>query len=862
MSLMKPKLPVGGLALGPNDLDSPPGNFQVAENVVHRREGILEPMPGDEALYVEGGWTGTTPLARTFSDWPMSYSLRVAKTDGFNYGFLSYGSTPDEWPIAEFRPGEVQCVYADGRHILSGAQFNVVLENVDDNEHEDPRRAGLPQLVGFSFASFSASGGSVPPAIPPSKTVGYTAVVRRRIVGDRFIVSAPCSKINTTLFVGVGGVWTWNVFFETTYDGVSATYEEGDEVLLYRTKSFDSVAEINDTYFLARVQKITATDIVNKYIVIEDRTMEDNLGAELYSNPGAEGSLKTNIIPPASCGTETFGLTTFFINKRTQPNVTATATGTFGELPTGVDSTTRQVRANGIGTREFVGNVSNGSNQITGVSADDRLGLAVGQILYHPDSLPDGTQITAINGAGPYTIDMSNNAFFTEASADILSWDAAQINATRGGVTLNSEWFPIGSLGLAQTRLRDLTDGSAVPLYGFVLNSTGLSDPNSGASYADKVQLNFRTVSPDQWDSFELTLTNPANWIEYDAVVGNDYITLDSVQDTRRNIVWYGKPNQPEHVSPIQFITIGNGTVYRLLNVQSCMLAFASDGIYKIEGQGDTWFITMVDNAARLVHPDCAVANTTVAFAWLESGLALCTETGTQSISKDAIGPDLSAFVKTLYGASNGPHYIWGPTMAIDRLNNEAYLNIMHLPVGDDPTPIYYACYVFNTLTAKFTTCGEEYTSMCYAPSELCVLKGRYDGRLYVDSSIATDYKIATVVYLPLVDDAGIVKQWNDVNYFFDNVPEGASDTYDVEALFGGELTSTTNVFEKDQTGAPTNMVALHCLVPRRAARGVELILGFRTSTEVSETHPSGGYYFQFKGVSVRARVSSQVIKR
>jgi len=51
MALSKPKIPVGGLAQGPNDLDKPAGDFLVAENVVHRRTNILEPMLGETKLF-------------------------------------------------------------------------------------------------------------------------------------------------------------------------------------------------------------------------------------------------------------------------------------------------------------------------------------------------------------------------------------------------------------------------------------------------------------------------------------------------------------------------------------------------------------------------------------------------------------------------------------------------------------------------------------------------------------------------------------------------------------------------------------------------------------------------------------------
>jgi len=864
VALSKPKIPVGGLAQGPNDLDKPAGDFLVAENVVHRRTNILEPMLGETKLFPD-----VAPLkqpARIFSDWTPSYAIRVTKQDSNAYGLLEYGpfdaiSDPTTYSPAHFQPGRTQCVYVDGRHILSGAQYNVVAENIDETSHAAPRRAGMPQISGISIGSGTPTAGTAyNPVILANKVYAYTAIVRRKVVGDRFIYSAPCSKV-TTLIQPNDFSYQFVLAFETAYDNAgTVTFEEGDELLLFRTKAADSVAEINDTFYLALVYPIVAADLTNKYAIVRDSTLETNLGEELYTNPGQEGSLKANIIPPCSSGVEAFNGTTFYINHNAQPTRTATVVGAFGNLPTVISDATRQQRQNGIGTRFITGDTSIGSPNITNVIANDRVGLAVGQLAFFAPGFPLGVyEITAITGAGPYTVTLNANAIAAVVGASFRMLDSVTVVAVKDGVTLTSQPAGLGSLDGAQFQLRDLVDLSSNAMRGFNVNSGSPANIFSGSVYDEKVQLNFSVTSPDQWDSFTLKLTNPANWVEGN-VTGSTYKELESVQETRKNVVWYSKPNQPEHVAPIQFFLVGTGICYRLLNTQSTMLAFCSDGIFKIDGEGDNWFITPVDSTARLVHPDAAVASSTQAFAWLESGMAVCSETNVDIISRDAIGPDLGALVKTLSLLTDGPRYIWGPQMAIDRLNNEVWLNIVYLPLLDADRE-QYACYVFNTQTAKFTTCSTFFSALCYFPPQLELLKGKLDG-LYGDTGYTTDYKQATVIYLPVVDNAGEVKQWIDVNYYFDEVPTISSDTYVVEALFGGETTSSTNSLSRARSGAPTNMFALHSLVPRRCARDVELTFGFKTTTTVDAEHPSGGYYFQFKGASVRVRRASQVIKR
>ncbi len=860
MNVTKPKLPVGGLAQGPNDLDKPAGDFLLADNVVHRRSDILEPIVGEQPVF---DIANVRPV-RIFSDWAPKYSLRITSDDSPT-GELSYGESPvDSEPItfglAEFRPGETQCTYTDGRHILSGADYVVVLENETETTHGDPRRAGLPQVAGISIAQATGTAGTqLNPVVPASKVCAYTALVRREIVGDRFLYSAPCSKISSALLL-FDCNYQLIVFFETVYDAAGmTTFQAGDEILLFRTKSFDSIAEINDTYYLSTTYKITAVDLTVKYATIRDNTLESNLGMELYTNPGQEGSLKTNLIPPACSGVETYNGTQFYVNHNAQPNVTITATGSFGQLPIASSDATRQQRANGIGVRNFTGTYTSGSPNVTGISVNDRVGLAVGQFVYSAHtSFVNPPKIIAITGAGPYGITL--DALASSTGTDLGSaHDAFRITGYKDGVSTVSDWGLLSSLDAVQFATRDLVDLSANAMRGFVVNCSGVASIFTGSVYSDRVQLSFSTVSPDQWDSFDLTVTNPDNWAESDLDAFTNYKTIASVQELRKNVVWYSKPNQPEHVSPIQFILIGAGTVHRLLNVQSCMLALCSDGLFKVEGEGDNWFISTVDSAARLVHPDCVVANSRTAFAWLESGMSLVTETGSEVVSRDAIGPNLQAYTRSLFDKPNGPHYLWGPCMAIDRLNNEVYLNVAYRPATDEDLT-FYAGYILNTQTAKFTGYSTPYSALCYSPAILGLLRGQSDG-LYTPSTLNGDYKVATVLYLPAVDDAGEVKQWLDVNYFFDEVPASSGGDYTVEALFGGEVTSTTNVFAVDRA-EPRRLFALHSLVPRRSARDVELIFGFRTSTDVDETHPSGGFYFEFKGASVRVRRASQLIKR
>lgn len=854
MALSKPKLPVGGLSVGPNDLDAPPGDFLVAENVVHRRAGILEPLPGENYFSETLGWQ----YSRVFSDWEPTYALKLRKQTADEFAQLMDPSDSSNTTVyaSKFLPGETQCVYADGRHILSGAEHVVVVDNLSSDTCSAPRRAGLPQLNILTFASLTdTTGTALQPTIAANKFCAYVAIVRRKLQNDRFLQSAPTSAIYpASHLVPINPVIA--VYFDQTL----GLLQEGDEIRLYRTAQEDSVAAINGTFYLAATHTLDNSDLSTGIVSVQDNTLETNLGEELYTNPGREGSLKANIVPPRSSGVETYRNTTFYINKRAQPNVSATVVGQFGTLPLVVGDVSRQQRQNGIGVRTFYGDFTLGSKFVTNVAANYRVGLAVGQMV-SAAALPNDMQIVAITGAGPYTLELTGNASVTSVFLQSTATDTLTVTATKGGTTSTSQVVIVSNLFELQAELLTLADGSSVRMPGFVANIAGMADM-SGSVQDQQVLLNVSVTEPDYWDSFTLSFTNPNNWV-YGRTSG-DYRLIDSVQETRRNVVWYSKTNLPEDVSPVQFILVGAGTVHRLLNTQSSMLAFCSDGLFRIEGQGDTWSVTPVDSAVRLVHPDCAAATGAVGYAWLESGFSAVNETGVQNIGRDAIGPQLEAHVKALYAASGGPRDLWGPSLVIDRHSRECWLNIVTMVTG--AAAAKRATYIFNTDTGKFTTAGYTYTALSYSPKDLTLLRARNgtsgDGIYLPAPGLPEDYLPATVVYLPVVDNAGEVKQWVDVNYFFDAVPETATGLYTVEALFGGELTSSTNMFELNASQAPGVLFALHALVPRRSARDVELTFGFRTSIVSDSAHPSGGYYFQFKGASVRVRRAGQIIKR
>lgn len=861
MSLSKPKLTVGGLMIGPNDLDNDPGNFLVADNCVHRRAGILEPLPGENFYMESTGWQ----YSRVFSDWEPNTILKLRKQTADSFAKLMdpsdiFNTTAYD---AQFQPGETQCVFTDGRHILSGADRTVVVDS-DNGVPSAPRPAGLPSVLLTISSITDVTGTGLVPSVLAHKYVMYQAIVRRKLPGGRYIQSAPSTPVWP-----FGHLFDVNVVLTFAFDPALNYFQAGDEVLVYRTAAADSVAEVNGSFYFAAQTTIDATILAGGGGYVQDNTLEINLGEELYTNPGQQGALKANLVLPVCSGVETYANTTFYINKQAQPLMTLSGPLIFGGgIPpnAAVGDVYKRRRTYSAGQRTFAANTTASSTTIT-VPHDLYIpGMAVGQKV-EGAGIPADTYIVSINPISPASsVVLSNAATATASNVTLTCCDVMIVKASKNGVVTTSLPFKLSSVFDAAQNIINLQDAGLTRMYGFSLLASSADQTGNIDSDNVNVSLSVQVLVPGYWDSFQVLVTNPIAWTQGTTDVSGTYRQIDSVQETRRNVVWYGKTNLPEDVSPVQFITIGNGTVYRLLNVQSVMLAFCSDGLYKVFGQGDTWSTLPVDLSARLIHPDCAVASGQLGFAWLEQGLCAVSENGAEDVGKDAIGPTLKNYAFSLAALSGGPRGIWGPSLVLDRYNNEVWLNIVYMAAGQ-PTQ-KYETFIFNTQTGKFTTAANTYTALSYYPSFLTLIRAKHgtsgDGLYrpyFPPESLSADYLPATVVYQPLVSNAGLVKQWVDANLFLDQVPALGSGTYRVEALFGGETSSSTNVFDVPAT-APSRLFALHSLVPRRVARDVKLTLGFATSITPDSAHPSGGYYFQFKGASVRVRVASDIVKR
>jgi hypothetical protein len=200
--------------------------------------------------------------------------------------------------------------------------------------------------------------------------------------------------------------------------------------------------------------------------------------------------------------------------------------------------------------------------------------------------------------------------------------------------------------------------------------------------------------------------------------------------------------------------------------------------------------------------------------------------------------------------------------MTGDNYRKELWLNLSLAPrvYSDENLPQqFFTSYIFNMDSGAFTTQSEtQIMCLAYNPYLMRTVTAVYDGvttsKLYRPSTQL--WCKPRVVFNPLVaGDMGTLKQWMDVNFFFQEMQ-----------LQSGFIQGLI-LASFDEQDAPSERVVTastvdksHYWVPRRCAMKEQLIVGF--STVVIDDSITGTFDFNLYGFTVRFRVASDTLKR
>lgn len=398
-----------------------------AENVVVRSPGVIETRPSFEPIYEN---VATDRRVRALHEF-RGEVIAIDKADGVDTNWyarrLSTGSPylgPVGAPTAggahppDYAASETRFMEARDSLYFTGAQGVVKIENVTNTHNtQGLQYAGVEMTVVTDLSTRSINLGKrgyVWAYQFVFKRTDANGYVRRSAPSQRFVVSSKTALVSN--------VWRGDAS-QMTRVYFHRWLVAGDEVEIYRSRAAAGSSANPETY-LANVYTLTSADITAGYFTPPaDTTLDDQLGAALYTNITQGSAIAAKYPPPRAMCLASFGGVSWYGRtvSKSRAGFTVRSVNLLGPQ-VGPDS----------GTTYAIG-----SPNITNVS--DTSKYTVGS--YWTDNLTDGptvagtcvpalTTITAITGAT--TMTLSANALATATAP----WSAQMYRHARSGLSV------------------------------------------------------------------------------------------------------------------------------------------------------------------------------------------------------------------------------------------------------------------------------------------------------------------------------------------------------------------------------------------------------------------------------------------
>jgi hypothetical protein len=612
------KLSCAGLMTDMSPLAAPEGALRIADDVIIDRPGVASARPGFDIYATKS----TDYRPRSMHAWARASGLLIASRDATTWRMENASTTVS----GEAEPLDVT---------VSCPQFVEARKNLYWSSKKGPHKLTdsadtTGTLAGWHDAPGGLVGnGTTPGAIANGEAVALRWCFVRRDVNGVETRSMPSPWLR---FDATGASYDPSVTVVLPSAAIA-----GDQVEVYRSKAVLAASTPSDHLYLASVYTLVTADITAGFVAINVDRTESALGAELYTNATREGLLKGNGRPPACHALALWADCTWFGGTRGpyggQFSITAITGLTINDGLAGLQRLRR------------TGNITNGSPTITGIAAT--ASVKVGQLITDgtPGTAPAGfpTGATVLSKTAT-TITMTANATATTAAInfyvhDGITVDGTTIWASSANKATSPYGFAIDSGGVAVT-----TSVAAVNfayVFSLVSSSTyalGLSDPYepSSGSFGSVGTVFVRSVDLDD-ALWAMSFIASSSAITYS--LSSTGIPLVE-RDDWPNAIYYSKPDEPEHVPPLNYLRVGSEVepVYALAALPAALLAFKRDGIYRITGSApDGWRVDQI-SAEQIVRGECVSVLGDRAYAWCLRGLYECTAGSVANVSEGAIG--------------------------------------------------------------------------------------------------------------------------------------------------------------------------------------------------------------------------------
>lgn len=692
------KLGFKGLWPTPANSAAPPGGMLIADEVVIRRDGLVEPRPGFSAA----DEFGTLTSLRRMVDFQSSYfgvKLDTTQTKWTNgTAIKTEAATPAElsWTIDAIKGQEAR----KNLYITTSDTPRKICAPLDATAYP----AGLPPLQ-IVTTSLVAPGGN----FAVNTLVAYRAVLKRTDANGTVVRSAPSGNIDYFALVDrypvISAMW-----------GPNQNILTGDEIELYRTISFVPPTlgtPPSEYYFLAGVHRVTAAEQgtlgAAGEITFTDTKTDQELGAALYTNPDEQGAENANEPLPVATSMALFNGSLFLGDLTYQHHIDLTWLDGLAVLA-GVSA--------GIGVRVVTGDLATGSPTILNVS--NTTGLQVGMLVA-------GT--AGVNWTNPFlpvhvlsivgtTVTVSENYTGAPLVTTPLGFaDAIKIETLNGST---SEYFAVDSVpyflaALAVGRKNTSLINYAASPYRQTASSLvigrsiganiGVMGNDAGKTYTYSFSGETRSVRLTR------KLGSEAGF-RVSATHGNEYqpalplISANtpqvSTQETIPAGLAWSKNLEPEHFSLLHTDQTGveRSRILALHAVKNALLVCTDQGLWRVSGAGANsgFRIDQRDRSVRILYSESAVALGDKVYIFSDRGVFECDENSTLPLTENPLASVLAPVQKAIGAGSRTAHGAW---MVANRKDNEVLVGVPD-PASVGGLTRTRWIYVFNRLTGTW----------------------------------------------------------------------------------------------------------------------------------------------------------------
>lgn len=559
------------------------------------------------------------------------------------------------------------------------------------------REAGMPQPAHARFGGIVSTNAG---ALPDQTIVAYQACWVRKFSDGYAVRSAPSPIFNVANTFGGPRNFIYRVAIAQ-----GANIQAGDILEIYRTDGQPA----SSTYGGYAAAPGATVKLVNSYTVSQAEinagsvSVTDTMsfvfgttttqGEELYTNPFQEGPTFANRQPPLAKCVANFKGYTFYGCTTERPQFKFSSIGGFGDeavaIAQGVPAS--YFKAYALGAHRFAGTATNGNNVITGVSAADFVGLAIGQKLSTAAFSGGFALITALNPGGG-TVSLSKNAVTTLAT----TWTANDVLELNGIPYYYAELSSL-VLSLGSDFLGGLNTQNTSASWGIWEVNVDVPLPYAfGQLYIANATISIEPLRFAVKSNPTAPITvRASNGGRFSPAIPDMTQTAQSIASvTRKNRMVWSKQQQPEHAPDALEEFVGNGEIIALNQTRDALWIWCTDGLNRLSGDGGAdglgFRVDLVDTTLILAAPQASTVLDETLFGYTNVGFVSVDSAGNKrNLTEGVIGDVLP-----------GAKYIETRAIIVERNETDAEILI---GLGENGNTFSDVVWTYNTVSGGWT---------------------------------------------------------------------------------------------------------------------------------------------------------------